>query len=79
VVADLVDDRGRVVFLLLVRKPIIALQVKVALVLGALALLLARLGYRRNQFGLSPSLAWCLVERLPLAIERVVALWLFIG
>ena len=70
---DFVDDRGRVVFLFLGRKPIVVLQVEIALILArALALLLARFRNGRNQFGLSPSVARRLVERMPLGIKWVM-------
>src|SRR5690606_8632214 len=67
----LVDDRRRVVFLFLRRKPVVGVQVEAGLI-GVPALLLARLGDRRNQLGLAPPVAGRLVEGLALGIKGMV-------
>src|SRR5690606_17086249 len=71
--ANLIDDRCRVVLLLLGRKPVVGVQVEASLILAAgLALPLAGLGDGRNQLGLSPSVARRLVERLAFRVEGMV-------
>ncbi len=78
--ANLVDDRGRVVFLLVRGKPVVSMKVQARLALvGISALSLPGTRDRRNQLRLSASVTRRLVQRLSVRVQRVMPRRLGIG